>query len=250
MSWSLPVPSLRILLGASFVAAALAALAACETPGAQANPGAPAPSLNQDEPRAAADVPAAVPIAAPPEVAQTPAENVPPAVPEEKATAAEPAAVAAQTDESAAMFNDIAKVLQHPRCMNCHVSGKSPKQGDDQRVHMPPVERGADGRGAGLTCKTCHTDKNGPVAPGAPDWHLAPMEMAWEGLSVSELCRAVADTAKNGGRDAKALALHLTEDPLVRWGWNPGGARKPVPIAQADFAKLVHAWVDAGARCP
>ena len=148
------------------------------------------------------------------------------------------------------MFNEIAKVLQHPRCMNCHVSGKSPKQGDDRRVHMPPVERGADGRGAGLTCKTCHSDKNGPVAPGAPDWHLAPVEMAWEGLSVAELCRAVTNTAKNGGRSAQALAKHMSEDPIVLWGWNPGGGRKPIPMAKEEFAKLAHAWADAGAACP
>jgi hypothetical protein len=147
-------------------------------------------------------------------------------------------------------FAEIAKVLQHPRCLNCHVLGDTPKQGDDRHDHMPPVKRGPDGRGSGLTCNTCHQPLNGPVAPGAPDWHLAPLNMAWEGLSVGDLCRAVIDPVKNGGRDLDALAVHMTTDPLVQWGWNPGGTRKPVPISKEDFAQLVNAWVDRGGACP
>ena len=73
--------------------------------------------------------------------------------------------------------------------------------------------------------------------------------MAWEGLSTGELCRAVTDTAKNGGRDLKALATHLTADPIVQWGWEPGGTRKPVPVSKSDFAKLVNAWLDGGGAC-
>ena len=73
--------------------------------------------------------------------------------------------------------------------------------------------------------------------------------MAWEGLSTGELCRAVTDTAKNGGRDLKALATHLTADPIVQWGWEAGGTRKPVPVSKSDFAKLVNAWLDGGGAC-
>jgi hypothetical protein len=262
-------------------------LTACETPEAMARPATPIPVASGPDSSVppVADLPAAdVAPAKPAEALPVPALPEPPAqeqsatTPRQEQTSApaqadqagapepnrgdaaaqdqsgaaapEPTQSGASAPGGAEIFTEMAKVLQHPRCMNCHVSGKSPKQGDDGRVHMPPVERGADGRGSALTCKTCHTDKNGPVAPGAPDWHLAPVAMAWEGLSVAELCRALTDKSKNGGRDAAALAKHLTEDPLVQWGWNPGGTRKPVPIAKEPFAKLVSDWASAGGACP
>src|SRR5512132_3756915 len=48
---------------------------------------------------------------------------------------------------SAAIFTELAKVLTHPRCLNCHPAGDRPRQGDVSRLHQPPVERGADGFG-------------------------------------------------------------------------------------------------------
>ena len=181
----------------------------------------------------------------PDRVASTEIKDPPTATPSEP-PAPEPAKEKPQQD----FFADIAKVLQHPRCLNCHVTGDTPKQGDDRHDHMPPVKRGPDGRGSGLTCNVCHQSSNGPVAPGAPDWHLAPVAMAWEGLSAGELCRAVTDSTKNGGRDLKALATHLTTDPIVQWGWEPGGTRKPIPVSNEDFAKQVNAWVESGGACP
>jgi hypothetical protein len=44
-----------------------------------------------------------------------------------------------------------------------------------------------------MRCQTCHQTVNtadGRV-PGAPDWHLAPRAMGWEGLSAGELCRSI-----------------------------------------------------------
>jgi hypothetical protein len=74
--------------------------------------------------------------------------------------------------------------------------------------------------------------------------------MAWEGLSIGDLCRTLTDSTKNGGRDSKSLATHLTTDPIVQYGWEPGGARKPVSVSKEDFAKLVATWVDGGSVCP
>ena len=48
---------------------------------------------------------------------------------------------------SAALFTELGKVLTHPRCVNCHPAGDRPRQGDEGRLHQPPVERGADGHG-------------------------------------------------------------------------------------------------------
>ncbi len=204
------------------------------SPPAETTPAPPAPVPEK------AVTPNELPTTQAPEKSATPSEPPPPVA------TPEPAKEKPQQD----LFADIAKVLQHPRCLNCHVAGDTPKQGDDRHDHMPPVKRGPDGRGSGLTCNVCHQATNDPVAPGAPDWHLAPVSMAWEGLSTGDLCRAVTDTAKNGGRDLNALATHLTSDPIVQWGWEPGGTRKPVPVSKVDFAKLVNAWIASGGACP
>ena len=154
---------------------------------------------------------------------------------------------------AATLFDEAAKVLMHPRCVNCHPSGPSPHQGENGEPHQPRVERGPDGFGAiGMRCETCHHGANydpGRV-PGAPHWHLAPREMAWEGLSAGEICEQLKDPERNGGRDLAAIVEHMEKDPLVAWGWNPGADREPAPGDQAGFAALIAAWVEAGAACP
>src|SRR5689334_5870618 len=78
--------------------------------------------------------------------------------------------------DSDADFAVIQKVLQHPRCQNCHIPGDAPLQFDEGRTHAQFVQRGPEGKGApGLTCSTCHSTKNLPasygahVPPGAPN---------------------------------------------------------------------------------
>ena len=60
------------------------------------------------------------------------------------------ASVADTDARSAAMFTELGKVLTHPRCTNCHPAGDRPRQGDESRLHQPPVTRGTDGHGARL----------------------------------------------------------------------------------------------------
>ena len=74
-----------------------------------------------------------------------------------------------------AAFATVQKVLQHPRCQNCHIPGDAPLQFDAGTAHTMNVQRGADGKGAaGLPCATCHGAQNLPasygehVPPGAP----------------------------------------------------------------------------------
>ena len=103
-----------------------------------------------------------------------------------------------------------------------------------------------------MRCETCHHGANfdpGRV-PGAPHWHLAPLSMAWEGLSAGEICEQLKDPARNGNRTLADIVKHMEQDPLVAWGWEPGIDREPAPGSQAAFAALIAAWVDAGAACP
>ncbi len=167
--------------------------------------------------------------------------------------------IADQGERSRALFNEIAKVITHPRCMNCHPAADRPLQGDDRHEHLPPVPRGEAGLGvAGLGCLACHTEKNYTLVgaatyksiPGHPRWQLAPVEMAWEGKSVSQICAQIKDPARNGGRTLALLHEHLAKDDLVAWGWSPGEGRQPAPGSQQQLGELAQAWIDSGAQCP
>ena len=154
---------------------------------------------------------------------------------------------------SAALFTELGKVLTHPRCTNCHPAGDRPHQGEQGRLHQPPVERGADGHGlTAMRCSSCHQQANfdpGRV-PGHPEWHLAPREMAWEGKTLAEICAQIKDPARNGGRKVEDLIHHIGDDTLVGWAWAPGYGRQPAPGAQKQAGALVAAWVRTGAVCP
>lgn len=163
------------------------------------------------------------------------------------------AAIADPAQRSAAYFNELSKVLTHPRCTNCHPATDRPRQGDAARLHQPPVTRGADGFGtASLRCGICHRGENYAPAgvPGHPEWHLAPAEMAWEGKSPAEICIQIKDPSRNGGRSPADLVTHIGDDTLVGWAWHPGGARTPAPGSQQEAKALVKAWVESGAACP
>jgi hypothetical protein len=158
----------------------------------------------------------------------------------------------AQREASLEAFGRITEVLRHPRCLNCHPSGDSPRQADDRHRHRMLVARGPDDRGTpALKCSTCHQTQNtadGRV-PGAPHWQLAPRSMGWEDLSDADLCRVLKDSRKNKGRSVQALVEHMTTDALVQWAWSPG-ARTPPSIGQREFHELVRRWAQTGAACP
>jgi hypothetical protein len=154
---------------------------------------------------------------------------------------------------SRALFVEASRVLQHPRCVNCHPNGDTPHQGMELALHDPPAQRGAENRGVpGMECGTCHQDRNQPLArvPGAPDWHLAPIEMAWVGKSAAHICNQLKDRARNGGKTLAQIVQHSAHDALVAWGWAPGADREPAPGTQQQFGELVAAWADSGAECP
>jgi len=159
---------------------------------------------------------------------------------------------------SIALFTEAGKVIQSPRCLNCHPVQRAPTQGDDLHPHNPPMVAGDSGHGpAGMPCFSCHTQANVPTwgqdiksIPGDPKWALAPAEMAWQGKSLGAICGQIKNSATNGGRSLAEIHHHVAEDHLVGWGWNPGAGRVPAPGTQAQFGELIKAWIDTGAKCP
>jgi mono/diheme cytochrome c family protein len=157
-------------------------------------------------------------------------------------------------ERAVALFEEAGKVIQSPRCMNCHPATDRPTQTDRMRPHVPLVVRGDGGVGApgGLVCSTCHQENNFDAAgvPGNPKWALAPAEQAWQGKTLGQICVQIKDKDRNGGKDMGALIHHMAEDELVGWGWNPGAGRTPAPGTQKQFGELFKAWAEAGAACP
>jgi hypothetical protein len=168
-------------------------------------------------------------------------------------TAASFANIAKPAERSRALFKEAAKVITDARCINCHPAGDTPTQGDAGNPHLPAVVRGADGHGAvGLRCNTCHQTENYEPSrvPGHPAWGLAPIEMAWQGRTLAQICEQIKDPKRNGGKSLTQIHEHMAHDSLVGWAWSPGSTRKPAPGTQTQFGELIAAWIDSGAECP
>jgi len=166
-----------------------------------------------------------------------------------------PGGVTSVTAQSAPdLFAPIASVMQHPRCLNCHVNGDTPLNGDDARAHRMKITRGVDGLGTpAARCYACHREAASSTAsfvPAAPNWKLAPLTMAWQGLTKSELCDVLKDPARNGNRTRAMLVHHMETDEVVGTGWHRGGGRTAVPLPRAEFVAAAKAWAAAGAPCP
>lgn len=155
-------------------------------------------------------------------------------------------------------FDKMMAVLTHKRCLNCHPSDDRPRQGEDSHIHNFEVRRGPDNHGvAALKCQSCHQDENNDFSgvPGAPEWSLAPIEMAWDGLSRVEIARSMLNPENNGGRNLEEIVKHLTEHELVLWAWEPGidaagNPREKPPVSKEDYIKAVKEWAAAGAPIP
>lgn len=165
----------------------------------------------------------------------------------------------APSDQALAAFEVVRSVLQHPRCQNCHIPGDAPLQYDAGVRHAQYVMRGTTGHGAtAMECSTCHRDSNLPESygdrapPGAVNWHLPPPEtkMVFIGLSARELCQSIKDRRTTGGKDLAAMLVHMRDDKLVGWGWNPGGNRTRPPVSREATVAAFKTWMDAGAPCP
>jgi hypothetical protein len=170
------------------------------------------------------------------------------------------ASIAEKDKRAIALFEEAGKVIQHPRCVNCHPAGDSPLQNMSMVKHQPPILRGDGGMGMpGMMCNVCHGPANADIVdqsetlksiPGNPAWHLAPIEMAWQGKSLGYICQQIKDPARNGGKTMDEIVEHMASDSLVGWGWQPGAGREPVPGSQEIFGELIRSWAADGAACP
>ena len=152
-----------------------------------------------------------------------------------------------------ALFDPVASVVMTPRCVNCH-QAEAPRQKDFGVLHAQQVVRGKDGHGsAALQCAACHQSVNtaqGRV-PGAPNWHLAPLSMRWQGLDKRGVCRQMRDPARNGNRKTGQQVIeHMKTDPLVLWAWQPGAKRSVPPMTHSEFIRALEVWAAAGMPCP
>lgn len=131
------------------------------------------------------------------------------------------------TSAGTAEWPKIYSVLTHPRCINCHTlapafltstDDRFPRQGDDRHPHFFGVTAGSTvmpspppmgDKGPAIEhCSSCHGSQNNAFtgAPGAANWMLAPLSMAWESspnvaMTGNQLCNALKDKSRNGGRD-------------------------------------------------
>lgn len=163
---------------------------------------------------------------------------------------------AQQVADARVAFETVATVLTHPRCSNCHPRDGVPTQTDAQRPHAMNISRlSAE---SGLPCNTCHQTKNAEAIgvpggpPGAPHWGLPPAAFPspFRGHTPASLCAQLKDPAQNGERSLAELQHHISEDPLVLWGWDPGGDRTRPPVSHARFVEAFDTWVRGGGACP
>ncbi|HXB20098.1 MAG TPA: hypothetical protein VNV88_01895 [Candidatus Solibacter sp.] len=173
------------------------------------------------------------------------------------------ATAAATRADGLAAWQQVYSVLIHPRCINCHTATNYPQQGDDRHRHLFNVVRGPEDKGVpALNCATCHQGANADSTgvPGAHDWHLAPLSMAWQDrndkiLSSAAICKAVIDRSKNHNLDGPGLLKHHEGEALVLWSFQPGrsrdgSARSLPPLTHEQLVAATRTWVEAGTPCP
>jgi hypothetical protein len=159
---------------------------------------------------------------------------------------------------SVAIYNEAKRVIENPRCMNCHTATRIPTQGNDLHQHVPFIRATTGGGGPpGLACAACHGSSNVSTfgasiqsIPGHDHWGLAPESMAWQGKSTAEICSQIKDRTRNGNLSLTKIHDHMAKDKLVGWAWHPGAGRVPAPGTQAAFGQLIKAWIATGAACP
>ena len=163
---------------------------------------------------------------------------------------------AAEKRRARLAFTQVARVLMSPRCSNCHPADGVPRQTDRARPHRFNISRQSSE--SGLPCSTCHQERNSEAIgisggpPGAPHWQLPPKKtpMPFRKRTPASLCEQLKDRTRNGDRSLNDLLHHVTHDPLVLWGWKPGGRRTKPPLSHKKFIAAFSTWVKGGGACP
>ena len=120
------------------------------------------------------------------------------------------------------------------------------------RLHQPPVPRRGRIRQRGACAARSATGANfdpGRV-PGPSAWHLAPLEMAWEGKTLARDLRP--DQGSRAQR--RPVARRISSSTSAATAWSAGPGRPVRPRAGARHAggggRACAAWVRTGAQCP
>jgi len=169
----------------------------------------------------------------------------------------------ASREAGLAAWGKVFEVFSHPRCANCHVGEDARPRWSGAHYGLAPGEWRRHGMNVAggesrigvetVPCTTCHMHENSEAPhgpPGAEVWALPPAEMVWWRKSSAEICRQVKDPARNGERTLEEIVAHVDHDPLVAWGWAPGGTRAPAPHSAVETAAFLETWARAGAPCP
>src|SRR4051812_34002000 len=146
------------------------------------------------------------------------------------------ATISDPAERSRAIFAEAAKVLTHPRCMNCHPATDRVLQGNDNHPHQPVAT---------------HQNPLRDVSHRPPRWMAAPIEMAWQGKPIGE-------RFAGRSRTPTAMAAVTFRSCTSTWRttiwWHGvssrGKGRDPAPGSQALLGQLIQAWIDTGAQCP
>ena len=157
-------------------------------------------------------------------------------------------------ERSRALFAEAGRVLQHPRCLNCHPVGERPTQGNDCHPHSPLVVRGADDKGAiGHALHDlppgCELRAVGRAGTSALACRAEVDGMADRNRWARSASRSRIRGATAARRSRRSRSTWRTTR-LVGWAWMPGGNREPAPGTQAQLGALIAAWIESGAACP
>ena len=156
----------------------------------------------------------------------------------------EPQAVELQSVTPRDAFLFVHKVATSPRCVNCHARGDRPIQLDFADAHFHTMYIHRQFTALGGLCITCHQDHNLDMPhapPGAGNavqghWRMpSPLKSYDISTTAEELCHIWTgptnqfEEGPNQGRSRSPAELldHVTNDPLVNWGFAPGPGRIP-----------------------
>ena len=179
-----------------------------------------------------------------------------------------PRPAAAESGPEAFVY--IYKVATHPRCVNCHGTGKGedsvPLVGDGMEPHPMniTIRHNVDSAGKlGIDCGTCHQDRMLPDRATPPGFSNGRMDMPWQmpkpdrdwmrvaptltdkGLTEGQRQRKVCE-AWNRFREEKGddyFRHHIADDPLVEWALTPNLGREPAPGGLDRLKAKVNTWI-------
>jgi hypothetical protein len=121
------------------------------------------------------------------------------------------------------------RVLQHPRCLNCHPVGERPTRATTViRIPAGGTRCGDRAPSACAAPPATRMQLRPSSVPGHPLWHVAPK--AWRGRR-NRWVRSASRSGPEAQRrqDARGDQEHMARDSLVGWARAPGGNRSPLP---------------------